>query len=56
MELVPTRWRGGWTACSHVMFAVGLATLGGAAWLLPHWRWLLRVIYGSALLCLAALW
>lgn len=56
MELMPTRWRGAWTAYSHIMFATGLATLGAVSWALPYWRWMLRVLYGSSLLCLAALW
>lgn len=56
MELVPTASRGAWSAISHVIFALGLALLGVVAWLLPRWRLLLRVVYGSALLCLAALW
>ncbi|KAK3921204.1 Solute carrier family 22 member 21 [Frankliniella fusca] len=56
MELMPVKARGAWSAITHVIFAVGLALLGVLAWLLPHWRLLLRVVYGSALLCLAALW
>ncbi|XP_034255789.1 solute carrier family 22 member 21-like [Thrips palmi] len=56
MELMPTASRGAWSAVSHVVFTVGLVVLGCVAWLLPSWRLLLRVIYGSGLLCLAALW
>lgn len=56
MELMPTPARGAWSAVTHVIFAFSLAFLGVVAWLLPHWRLMLRAIYGSALLCLAALW
>lgn len=53
---MPISSRGAWSAISHVVFASGLGLLGCVAWLLPSWRLLLRVVYGSGLLCLAALW
>lgn len=56
MELMPDRSRGAWSALGHVIFALGFSLLGGVAWLLPRWRLLLRVVYGSSLLCLAAVW
>lgn len=56
MEMLPTRMRGGWSAYSHVIWGVGLAGLGGIAWAMPYWRWLLRVSYLLALVSLSFLW
>lgn len=56
MEVLPSTARGAWSVASHVVFAMGQALLGGVAWVLPYWRWLLRVIYSSALLTLPLMW
>lgn len=56
MELLPPRMRGGWSAYSHVIWGIGLAGLGGIAWAMPYWRWLLRVSYFAALASLSFLW
>ncbi|XP_034251017.1 organic cation transporter protein-like [Thrips palmi] len=56
MELLPPRMRGGWSAYSHVIWGIGLAGLGGLAWAMPYWRWLLRVSYLLALASLSFLW
>lgn len=56
MEVLPSTARGAWSVASHVVFALGQALLGGVAWVLPYWRWLLRVIYSSALITLPLMW
>ncbi|XP_026281211.1 solute carrier family 22 member 21-like [Frankliniella occidentalis] len=56
MELLPPRMRGGWSAYSHVVWGLGLAGLGGIAWGMPYWRWLLRLSYCIGLASLSVLW
>lgn len=56
MEILPPRARGAWSVATHVVFALALAALASIAWLVPYWRWLLRVLYSAALLSLPLLW
>lgn len=45
-----------WSAFTHSVYAVGEAILGGVAWALQDWRWILRAFYGPAVLSIAVLW
>ncbi|KAE8739717.1 hypothetical protein FOCC_FOCC014811 [Frankliniella occidentalis] len=40
----------------HVVWGLGLAGLGGIAWGMPYWRWLLRLSYCIGLASLSVLW
>ncbi|XP_026286905.1 organic cation transporter protein isoform X1 [Frankliniella occidentalis] len=56
MELMGPQKRVMWSAFTHSVYAVGEALLGGVAWALQDWRWILRAFYGPAILSLAVLW
>lgn len=56
MELMGPQKRVLWSAFTHSVYAVGEAVLGGVAWALQDWRWILRAFYGPAVLSLAVLW
>ncbi|KAJ1531644.1 hypothetical protein ONE63_000315 [Megalurothrips usitatus] len=56
MELMGPQKRVMWSAFTHSVYAVGEAVLGGVAWALQDWRWILRAFYGPAILSLAVLW
>ncbi|XP_034253555.1 organic cation transporter protein-like isoform X2 [Thrips palmi] len=56
MELMGPQKRVLWSAFTHSVYAVGEAVLGGVAWALQDWRWILRAFYGPAVLSIAVLW